>query len=515
DAPKKEIWSSMLDGVSSGRRLPEKTAFILGGTPSSQRDFLASLSTEPKTRRPQDRSQPRQPPVANSFALGYTYQDVMDADQEDTLARLSLYLLHTPSTSFAPLLRPLLTPSNIPHSTIVILLDWNEPWSWLRQLRAWIRALRQLMLSLDDECKYALEDNMKSWREGKSQPSSGASANADAAPSTDEDVQIPLGPGEWDAPLGLPLIVVAQNASHIENLEKERGWKDEEFDFILQYLRTVLLKHGAALMYTMPAATVQTNAQLQTLVHSCLGITNLLGKDRGGGTVKHNVVDRERVLVPVRWDSWGKIRILREGFDVEGVSKQWGQDIEKSDSKDPQSGDTSADEPTSDAGEPDTADSVTLYEDIIRSPDADNVLISTSKASSNGTSVEVQAQDQQQFLGQQLEILERLRLEDEREKASNAAKKPPSALPPVSSDGGRSASAASGSGVVEEHIGPVQFNMGGIQVDAEDVVRRIKTLGREPHENMAVASPGASTPSATDNMDSDTLMSFFSGLAKR
>lgn len=34
-------------------------------------------------------------------------------------------------------------------------------------------------------------------------------------------------------------------SDHIENLEKERSWKEEEFDFVLQFLRTVLLKRRA------------------------------------------------------------------------------------------------------------------------------------------------------------------------------------------------------------------------------------------------------------------------------
>jgi dynein light intermediate chain 1 len=92
----------MLDGVSSGKRLPEKSLLVLGihgaqvldtgviyalikfrtgGTPDTQKDFLESLSTDPSSnRRPPDRG--RKPPIANQFALGYTYQDVLDADHE-------------------------------------------------------------------------------------------------------------------------------------------------------------------------------------------------------------------------------------------------------------------------------------------------------------------------------------------------------------------------------------------------------------------------------------------------
>lgn len=397
--------------------------------------------------------------------MGYTYQDVLDADQEDTLARLSLYLLHTPSTAFAPLLKPLLTPTSIPNSAIVILLDWAEPWNWLRQFREWIRALRAVMLSLDDDCKYALEDSMKTWKDNRNKYSQLSTENAPSTTTTTDLPDLPLGPGEWDAPLGLPLIVVAQNADKIEQHEKEQNWKDEEFDFILQYLRTVLLKHGAALIYTFPNTTQQTNVQLQSLVHSSLGITDFLGRDRAGGAkgtaIKHNVVDRERVLVPMGWDSWGKIRILRDGFDAEEVSREWAEDIERPS--------TASDAPAAelDGDEQEKQDAVTMYEVGVRAPDFDNPMLAASKAT-NG--IEVETQGHQEFLSQQSEILERLRVEDEREKASKDVKKSGASTPGAADPAG----AARAGAVVEEHIGPVHFNMGGIQVSADDVVQRLK-----------------------------------------
>jgi dynein light intermediate chain 1, cytosolic len=39
------------------------------------------------------------------------------------------------------------------------------------------------------------------------------------------------------------------------------------------------------------------------------------------------VVERDTVLVPAGWDSWGKIRVLREGFDCEGASSEWDDDL--------------------------------------------------------------------------------------------------------------------------------------------------------------------------------------------
>lgn len=42
-----------------------------------------------------------------------------------------------------------------------------------------------------------------------------------------------------------------------------------------------------------------------------------------------NVIDRDAVVVPAGWDTWGKIRILRERFDCEAVGRGWEADMER------------------------------------------------------------------------------------------------------------------------------------------------------------------------------------------
>jgi dynein light intermediate chain 1 len=41
-----------------------------------------------------------------------------------------------------------------------------------------------------------------------------------------------------------------------------------------------------------------------------------------------NVVDRDQVLVPAGWDTWGKIKILRERFDCDACGQRWEADLE-------------------------------------------------------------------------------------------------------------------------------------------------------------------------------------------
>jgi dynein light intermediate chain 1 len=357
---------------------------------------------------------------------------------------------------------------------IVILLDWNHPWLWSRQLRDWIQVLRSLILSLDDASKVVLEENIQTLQDkGRNQGSEPSSSM--------ENVKIPLGPGEWDEPLGIPLCVVCQNADKIETLEKERGWKEEQFDFILQYLRTVLLKHGSSLVYTMPSAP----GSLQMLIHSALGIKSLLKQEQ----LRHNVTDRDRVLVPPNWDSWAKIRILREGFDVEGVSQRWSVDIEIPRSMKLTNGHpaTSTEGETHASGEPeiiqtpaveesqDGPSATSMYEETIRNPETDFPLSSFAKQT-NG--IEVTSRDPQDFLGEQVTVLEQLRREDENEAAIKAARK--------ETDPAARAWVDEASGVVEEHIGPVQFNMGGIQVNADEMVKRLQVRPQPLHSDRSM-----------------------------
>ena len=41
-----------------------------------------------------------------------------------------------------------------------------------------------------------------------------------------------------------------------------------------------------------------------------------------------NTLDRDRILVPAGWDSWGKISVLRDGFDAARWGEAWERDME-------------------------------------------------------------------------------------------------------------------------------------------------------------------------------------------
>ncbi|KAI2463304.1 dynein light intermediate chain-domain-containing protein [Annulohypoxylon bovei var. microspora] len=488
DDQKKDMWSSMLDNVASGKRLPEKNLLVLGGSVDSQRDFLEALSSN-DTRKNIDRNNHKIPPIANSFALGYTYYNVLDADQEDILARISLYLLTSPAPSFTSLIKPLLTPQSIPNTLIVILLDWSQPWLWMRQLREWLLLLRTVIMSLSFECKETMEEAMNNWRD---RGRTGGSVNLDGtgAVAAEGDVALPLGPGEWEDALGLPLCVVCQNSERIDYLEKTQSWKEEKFDLVLQYLRTVLLRHGASLIYTTPSMS----SPLRTLVHASLGIHSLLKRT----PLKTNVIDRDKIVVPPNWDSWGKIRVLRDGFDVEQVSEGWSIDL---DQPFPMSKNDSVNninhqvnEETNGIEEPEGS-SVALYEEQVQDTSLDALQL--AQGNKDMSRMEIASVDTQAFLANQLERL------DQQKKADEKAGKDNSFAQSATDD------------MISDHIGPVQFNMGGIQVDADDMVQRLKDRQAYGHSPEPHLDDESQLEEGSAPVDTDTLAKFFGNLMNR
>jgi dynein light intermediate chain 1 len=293
------------------------------------------------------------------------------------------------------------------------------------------------VVSFDDESKHAMEDNVNHWRGHKRSNTVESTSSDDAA--------LPLGPGEWDEPLGVPLCVVCQNTDKMQNLERESGWKDEQFDFIGQYVRTILLKHGGSLIYTMPSAP----GSLQPLIHTSLGIQSMLQKKE----LNYEVSNRDKTLVPANWDSWAKIRMMADNFDPEAVSKTWSIDIQN----------------TQDSTEDESEDNaVQLYESDITNPKSTTVTqVGTASKSTTDGGIEISSKDVQTFLSEQSKILEEYKVSDRKDRMAQESKKESSRQPLL--DDGRH---------VEEHIGPVQFNMGGIQVDAEEMVRKIKVCFR-------------------------------------
>jgi len=205
-------------------------------------------------------------------------------------------------------------------------------------------------------------------------------------------------------------------------------------------------------------------SQLQPLIHSSLGIQSLLKRQ----PLKHNVIDRHKVVVPPNWDSWGKIRVLRDGFDVEQLSQGWSFDIEE----DPPC--ANGDLRSAERGDSKLSSALAVYEEAIQDPLSDIVLNMNSDFT--GRKLEVKSQDPQVFLATQLEALDRLR------NTGDSGREGANKLKSQSETETGDENCIVVESRVNEHIGPIQFNMGGIQVDADDMLKRLKVWIDHPQE---------------------------------
>lgn len=127
---------------------------------------------------------------------------------------------------------------------------------------------------------------------------------------------------------------------------------------------------------------------------------------------------------------------------MEGINSGWGVDISSHSA-----------ETESEGG------AVEVYEDVIKDSkrgDSEGLALLNKNG---GKGVEMPAVDTQEFLAVQLESLEAKAAEEKTARGGKEDKNIP----------------RNGSGErVIEHVGPVQFNVGGIQVDAENMLERLK-----------------------------------------
>jgi len=95
---------------------------------------------------------------------------------------------------------------------------------------------------------------------------------------------------------------------------------------------------GAALFYSTQVPTT-TQVLRQYALHflftppapqPTIGSTDIPAPARNPFKFRHpaNALDRDRVVIPAGWDSWGKIKILRDEFDPERWADAWDKDME-------------------------------------------------------------------------------------------------------------------------------------------------------------------------------------------
>lgn len=149
EGPPQDLWSSILDSVSSSRSIPSKQIIVLGEPSSGKSTIAAALLQKGKDEKEDP----------TDFSIGYDWADVRDEEGNvlstchklfdvlitlsrfiDTLARLSIYTVPSSSNSYLSLLPHFVPPrASLTHTAVVVVLDWTKPWTFIEQLQIWLR----------------------------------------------------------------------------------------------------------------------------------------------------------------------------------------------------------------------------------------------------------------------------------------------------------------------------------------------------------------------------------------
>ncbi|KZT62783.1 hypothetical protein CALCODRAFT_478704 [Calocera cornea HHB12733] len=334
-SPVQELWSSILNSVSSTRSIPSKNVLVLGEEHTGKSTLVQAL-----LGKTEDEAQ------SADFALGYGWSDVKDDADE---GKLSVYSVPSSAPSHLALVDHFIPPrTSLPHTLVMIVLDWTQPWTFVPQLEKWLKWVEHWAEAdkgrdldvLRDEAKERLRLHIQHYTE----PGSTETSNPASLSST----LLPLGDGTLTSnAAGVPIIVVCTKADLMDDslsgtagpsqsmgiggMTKNSMWEERQ-DAIIQVLRTICLRYGAALFYTTRApqtlSTLRAYALHLLFIPTAVAPNEPLPRNPFPFALRANALDRDRILIPVGWDSWGKIKILREEFDVRRWGEGWESDLD-------------------------------------------------------------------------------------------------------------------------------------------------------------------------------------------
>ncbi|KZT42981.1 hypothetical protein SISSUDRAFT_979151 [Sistotremastrum suecicum HHB10207 ss-3] len=337
--PPQDLWSSILDSVSSKRSIPSKSILILGEQ-GSGRSTIASALLQKQHGNTEEH--------VHDFALGYQWTDVRDDAEEDTLARLSVFTVPSSSPPYLSLIPRFLPPkSSLPNTVAIVVLDWTRPWTFLEQLLVWLQWLERWASGDNSRELDILKEETRERLQSYLQHYNATSLDQTSPlPHTSVNTLLPL---ESDVfthnSSGIPIIIACTKADLIDDDSdlvgggnnimvkgKSEQW-EERTDGVMQVLRTICMKYGAALFYTTQQPTTLSELRhyaLHLLFMQPTSATSegALGRNPFPQSHKPNTLDRDRIFVPAGWDSWGKIQILRDNFEYKVWSEAWEREID-------------------------------------------------------------------------------------------------------------------------------------------------------------------------------------------
>ncbi|KAG5360411.1 hypothetical protein CJU89_3476 [Yarrowia sp. B02] len=385
------IWQSLLQGIKAERGTAPRALVLLGGSPDDHVSIFDSIAASSSTSSSHS---------FQSGILGYGYIDFTDDDTGECTVRLEVHsvpendiamestdkTLQSALSAFLQDRDESLGATFADDVLFVVLGSWSrDPKTWPADILQNLHFIQRVVEGLSDPhrqaCISSIRARVKDMEEGV-----------------------------LDSPIPASLMFLAMHSNDMTLLENEKQYSDTTFDFIHQYIRTVLLKYGATF-----ATVPQQKAALETLGKLFPLLLNFPLQD---GKVEADPSNRTATVIPQGWDSWAKIQVIDDKFEPKTVSEQWSSQSNN--------------------------DSMDFTSYISRFP----VTAASAEEPAAESELQVQPMDYQSVLQENYSIME-------------SRKKSVSEAPPDDNQGD-----------LTELTGPLDANIGGIQIQSTEAVAR-------------------------------------------
>mmetsp|Transcript_19347 Transcript_19347/g.57505 ORF Transcript_19347/g.57505 Transcript_19347/m.57505 type:complete len:450 (+) Transcript_19347:94-1443(+) len=249
--------------------------------------------------------------------LEYSYIDIKDDDSDDIIERMGVYILNGEPDQ-AGFLDLLLNDAAIEDTLVMLVVDFSRPWTAMTSLERWSEKMVEVIAhKVTPDLLTKLKDARIEAYKAYREPVNAADEDGKAAPDT-----VVMEADTLKVNMGVPVVIVATKSDAQKSLEFDLGYRQERLDFIQLHLRKFAMQHGASLVYTGKGKSKEV--LYQTVVNAAYGTPFKM---------KANPEDNQGVFIPAGWDSLSKINELTQGFhEITDVDAEFESQIENPDS---------------------------------------------------------------------------------------------------------------------------------------------------------------------------------------
>ncbi|XP_018652780.1 putative dynein light intermediate chain [Schistosoma mansoni] len=311
--------TSLLDEVQSNRRnaygtieSPDKPQLIIFGNESTDKTRLIECINSNTS-------------IQCGIGLDYQFLSLHEDGREDSL-HMGVWSLDPGDSQQCNLLKFALNKSTIWHTMGIICIDYTEPWSLLNDLELWLQMIEQHInyLKIDSEEIEHLKSSMQNVEQQQNdqddQSNEKSVEQQYQQQQSNKWLKNLITEGVMNKLLPIPIMIVVTKTDMTDLLEKEFGFTDEKFDYILYNLRKLCLEYGAALIYISIKEDINTNTLVNYIKHRLFDLP-----------LKNSamLVDPKAIFIPAGWDSLHRLELFKKNLSPNLMDCHYNQIITK------------------------------------------------------------------------------------------------------------------------------------------------------------------------------------------